>query len=142
VSWGDGRSQDLGAVTGTTPVLHVYDESNTYTVTGTLTDIVGNSVTVSTNTFVQPAAPLTVFLSATPTFGTTTTTESFTATVIGLGNAVVVNYLWDFGDGRSASTSGNQITQTYAHPSGPYTVRVTVTTSTGATATGTTVINP
>ena len=83
-----------------------------------------------------------MFLTASPTFGTTTTTYTFTATVVGLGNSVALNYLWDFGDGRSASTTSNQITQTYPHPSGPYTERVTVTTSTGSTATGTTVITP
>jgi PKD repeat protein len=143
INYGDGTRTDLGPATGTGFALHhVYQSGNTYTVVLTATDSNGGVGTAVTTVFVQAATPLTVFLSATPTFGTTTTTESFTATVIGLGNSVVVNYQWDFGDGRSLSTSGNQVTQTYSHPSGPFTVRVTVTTSTAQTASGTTVIAP
>ena len=143
VDFGDGSATNLGPVSGTNiSVHHVYQNGGTYNVTLTATDSNGGVGTGATSVFVQTATPLTVFLTASPTFGTTTTTYTFTATVVGLGNSVAVNYLWDFGDGRSASTTSNQITQTYPHPSGPYTVRVTVTTSTGSTATGTTVITP
>ena len=76
-----------------------------------------------------------------------TTIETFTATVTGLGNAVVLSYFWEFGNGDAPeTTTTNQNTHTYAHPSVPpfpsYTVKVTITTSNGGTAFNTTVITP
>jgi PKD repeat protein len=142
MDYGDGNTQDLGSTSGTITLHHVYQNGGNYTATLTATDSNNSTGRGVTTLFVQTATPLTVLLSATPTFGTTTTTESFTATVIGLGNSVAVNFQWNFGDGRSANTSSNTITQTYAHPSGPFTVTVTVTTSTGQTAQGSTVIQP
>jgi hypothetical protein len=143
IDYGDGIVNSLGAITGATIQLHhVYQSGGTYTVTLTATDSNDSVGTAATQVFVQPSTQLAVLLSATPTFGTTTTTESFTATVIGLGNAVVVSYVWNFGDGISASTTANQTTHQYAHPSGPFTVTVTITTSTGQTATGQTVVSP
>jgi hypothetical protein len=92
---------------------------------------------------VQTATPLTVLLSATATPAGANTTESFTATVIGLGNTVVVNYHWVFGGANgTADTSSNQQTRSYVAGSGPFTVSVTVTTSSGTQATGSTVITP
>jgi hypothetical protein len=92
---------------------------------------------------VQTATPLTVLLSASAVSAGLNTTESFTATVIGLGNAVVVNYHWVFGGTNgTADTSSNQQTRSYVSGSGPIEVKVTVTTSNGLSATGSTVITP
>jgi adhesin/invasin len=135
---------DLGAATGTIALHHVYQNGGTYTVVLTATDSNGGVGTAVTTIFVQTATPLTVLLSAATTPGTPNTLVSFTATVIGLGNSVVVNYHWVFGgisDG-TLDTSSNQTTKSYPTGSGPRTVSVTVTTSTGAQATGTTVITP
>jgi Bacterial Ig-like domain (group 1)/PKD domain len=144
IDFGDGTpKQELGPITGTAiSIHHTYLVGGTYTAVLTAHDTNGGTGASSTSVFVQTQTPLTVLLSASPTFGTTTTTVSFTATVIGLGNAVVVNYQWNFGDGNSQSTSSNQTTHTYPHPSSPVTVTVTITTSTGQTATGTTVVSP
>jgi PKD repeat protein len=142
VDYQDGTKTELGPVSGTVTLHHVYQLGGNYTVTLQATDSNGGVGTGVTTVFVQTSTPLTVLVSATPTFGTTTTTESFTATVIGLGNSVVVNYAWNFGDGTSANTTSNQTTKQYPHPSGPWTVTVTVTTSTGQTQQGTTVVNP
>src|SRR5262249_49772458 len=38
VNWGDGQTQDLGALTGTATVVHTYLNAGTYPVTATLTD--------------------------------------------------------------------------------------------------------
>jgi adhesin/invasin len=144
VDFGDGTTTNLGAVTGATIALHhVYQTGGTYTATLTATDSNGGVGQAVTTVFVQTATPLTVLLSATATPAGANTTESFTATVIGLGNAVVVNYHWVFGGTNgTADTSTNQQTRSYAAGSGPITVSVTVTTSNGLTATGTTVITP
>ena len=145
INFGDGTITSLGAATGSAISLHhVYQNGDrTYTVTLTATDSSGGVGTAVTIVFVQTATPLTVILSATATPAGANTTESFTATVIGLGNAVAVNYHWVFGGTNgTADTTSNQQTRSYAAGSGPFTVSVTVTTSTGAQATGSTVITP
>jgi hypothetical protein len=109
----------------------------------TATDSNGGQGTATTTLFVQAATPLGVTLNASATIGTVTTTETFTATVTGLGNSVVVSYLWEFDNGDTPQvTTTNQITHPYAHGIRTYTPKVTVTTSTGATASNTTVITP
>ncbi len=146
LDFGDGTpAADLGASTGTGIVVqHVYQIGGTFTVTAVARDSNGGSASATTILFVQASAPLGVTLTASGTNnGGSTTIETFTATVSGLGNSVVVSYLWDFGNGDAPqTTTTGQITHSYPHPSGPFTVRVTVTTSTGATATNTTVITP
>jgi hypothetical protein len=144
IDYGDGNKQDLGAATGTSIQLHhVYQTGGTYTVTLIAQDSNGGFGTAVTSVFVQTSTPLTVLLSATATPNGANTTESFTATVLGLGNAVVVNYHWVFGGTNgTADTTTNQQTRSYVANSGPFTVTVTVTTSTGAQATGSTVITP
>jgi hypothetical protein len=142
VDFGDGNGKtELGPVSGTISLHHVYQLGGTYTVVLQATDSNGGVGTGVTTVFVQGATPLTVLLNATATPAGSSTTESFTATVIGLGNSVVVNYHWVFGSNQgSADTTSNQQTRTYAAGSGTITVTVTVTTSTGAVQSGQTVI--
>jgi PKD repeat protein len=142
VDFGDGTTTSLGAVTGTTISLHhVYQLGGTYNVTLTATDSNGGVGTAFTAVFIQTATPLAVSLTATSTPSGPNTTETFTATVLGLGNAVVVSYHWVFGSNLgTADTTSNQVTRTYPANAGTITVTVTVTTSTGAQATGSTVI--
>ena len=144
IDYGDGNRQDLGAATGTSISLHhVYQNSGTYSVTLTAQDSNGGIGTAVTSVFVQPATPLGVSLSASGSTSGSTTVETFTATVTGLGNAVVTSYLWDFNDGSSPQTSTtNQITHSYPHGTAQYTPRVTVTTSRGDSASATTVVTP
>lgn len=140
----------LGPLTGTNiPIHHTYNTANTFRVVLTATDSNGGRGTATTIVFVQAATPLGVTLNASATIGAVTTVETFTATVTGLGNAVVLSYLWEFGNGDSPqTTTTNQITHAYAHGTGTnppsYTVKVTVTTSaaTNNTASNTTVITP
>jgi hypothetical protein len=120
---------------------HSYQSGGTFTVTLTARDSAGGIGTAVTSVFVQVAAPLAVALSASTTPSGTNTIVSFTATVIGLGNDVVVNYHWVFGSTLgTADTSSNQVTRTYAAGTGSVTPFVTITTSSGKTATGSTVI--
>jgi len=144
IDFGDGTRTELGAATGTAIALHhVYQAGGTYTVTLTAVDSNGGVGTGVTTVFVQTATPLTVSLSAAGTPSGTNTIETFTATVLGLGNAVVVNYHWVFGGTNgTADTSSNTQTRSYVAGSGPFTVSVTITTSDGRQATGSTVITP
>jgi hypothetical protein len=144
MDYGDGTTQPLGAITGTTIALHhVYVASGTFTATLTATDSNGGVGKSATSVFVQNATPLAVSLTSSQVSSGGNTTVSFTATVVGLGNAVVVNYHWVFGGSNgTADTSNNQQSRTYPIGSGPITVSVTITTSDGRTATGTTVITP
>src|SRR5688572_5649385 len=48
VEYGDGSSDNLGSVTGTVSVQHVYGDEGTYTPTVTVTDSTGTSATAST----------------------------------------------------------------------------------------------
>ncbi len=143
IDFGDGTRTPLGAVTGTIALHHVYQVGGTYTVTLTAQDSNGSVGTGVTTVFVQTSAPLTVLLSAAAAQNGLLTIESFTATVIGLGNSVVVNYHWVFqSTNGTADTTTNQQSKSYVTGSGPFTVTVTVTTSTGAQATGSVVITP
>ena len=144
MDYGDGTTQPLGAITGTSIALHhVYVASGTFTATLTATDSNGGVGKSATSVFVQNATPLAVTLTSSQVSSGANTTVSFTATVVGLGNAVVVNYHWVFGGSNgTADTSNNQQSRIYPGGSGPITVSVTITTSDGRTATGSTVITP
>ena len=142
IDFGDGHRTELGGVTGTSISLHhSYTAGGTYTVTLTAVDSNGGVGTAVTTVFVQTAAPLAVSLTANTTPSGANTTVSFVATVIGLGNDVVVNYHWEFGSTLGvADTTTNQVTRTYAAGTGTVTPRVTITTSSGKTATASAVI--
>jgi PKD domain len=144
VDFGDGNGKtDLGPVTGTITLHKVFVTGGTYVVTLQATDSNGGVGTGVTTVFVQGATPLAVTLTSSQVSSGTNTTVTFTATVIGLGNAVVVNYHWVFGGPHPpADNSSNVQTRTYTAGSGPITVSVTVKTSDGRESTGVTVITP
>ena len=143
MDYGDGTTQPLGAITGTAIALHhVYVSSGTFTATLTATDSNGGVGKSATSVFVQAATPLAVSLTSSQSPSGLNTNVTFTATAIGLGNAVVVSYHWVFRPGDEPTTSTNQQTRTYVTGSGSFTASVTITTSDGRTATGSTVITP
>ncbi len=143
VDWGDGLSTDLGAVTGTVTVTHVYAAAGTYTVTAIMTDTAGNSASVSTSvTIIATAAPtvLVTVQSISPASGhpaTVTFQIQVTApTGIGIQNATV-----NWGDGQTQSLGGLSGTITLTHTyqqAGTFSVTVTVTDTLGRTTTGST----
>ena len=146
VDFGDGSGiTSLGPLNGTSNVQHVYPDvgsARSYTIKATLTDSLGYSTSASTVIVVLPQPPLSVTISASSSTAGTTVAYTFTATVTP-STAVVSSYLWNFGDGSSPQlTTGPQTTKTYAAGSGFKTVSVTVTTTTGQTATSSIVINP
>ena len=134
VNYGDGTSDNLGSVSGTISVQHVYSDEGSYTPTVTATDSTGSSVTASTVIFVQP---LLVSITATQS-NSDPKTFTFTANVSPTG-ASISSYTWSFGDGRTVTESDATTTHTYA-TAGNKNVRVTVRTSTGSSGSGSTTV--
>src|SRR5262249_29522645 len=79
LNWNDGTPvQDLGAISASSSVSHVFVEAKSYTVTGTLTDTAGNSITVSTFVTALPVASPTINITpSVPVTHSATMTVSF-----------------------------------------------------------------
>ena len=118
VSWGDNTSQSLGALSGSIPVSHTYQEAGTFTVTATATDTSGFSEPVSTAVNVLPAQPPSVIVSATPSSAVVGQTVVLRAQVQG-NTSAIIRYEWTFDAGATpptASTTGNQVTVSWSSP--------------------------
>jgi hypothetical protein len=131
VNYGDGSSDDLGAVSGTVSVQHIYGDDGSFTPSVTATDTSGASASASTVIVVQP---LLVSITATKTGVANQVTLAANISPVG---SSIASYAWTFGDGTTQTTSGNSTTKTYAGV-GTYTVRVTARTSTNHSVTATT----
>ena len=147
MTFGDGTSQSLGNLSGgATTVTHTYSGPsgsgpNAYTATAQATDVNGETSATSATVVVLPRAPLSVTITAAK--GTASNGQvPFTLTANVTGASDVVEYSWDFDDGSTATTSGNVVQHFYAENSAIRSVKVTVKTSDGRTATGQTQINP
>jgi PKD repeat protein len=139
VTWGDGTSTSVGAISGSTVVAHVYSRDGTYTVTATATDASGNRESVSTSVTVLQASPVTVTVTASPTLPTTGQTVTFTATATAPAGSSVLRLDWNFGDGTGTTTTGSTVSHVYS-VSGAQTVTVTAVATNGATGTGQTIV--
>lgn len=127
VDWGDGKTQDLGAISATTTVSHVYTTADSYTVRATLHDTAGNSTTVSTSVTVVATSNPTIIITPTVPVGSREVTFQIQVTApsgVGIVEAVI-----DFGDGRSQNLGGLSGSVTLRHTytaagSYPVTLRV------------------
>jgi adhesin/invasin len=135
VNYGDGSSDDLGPVSGSVTVQHVYDDDGSFTVTATATDQAGTSATASTVIVVQSVV---VSISASPPTGPPGTSVTFTA-IVTPPAVTIVSYSWTFGDPPAQLTPTNTAVHQY-NSVGTYTVRVVVRTSTNQTSSGTTTV--
>ncbi len=141
VDFGDGSSQSLGAISGSTTISHVYNESGTFTVRATATDASGFTEQVSTSVTILPAQPPAVTITG-PQTARLNETVLFTANVTG-ATSTILRYEWDFGEGanpRTVVTTGNRATTTYT-TTGTKVVNVHVVQAIGPAGDGTTVIN-
>ena len=149
LDFGDGSSLSLGTLAaGNALVSHTYNGPSgvtaaSYTATVRAIDVNNEQTSATTIVNINPSAPLQVAIAGTvgtPTSGRTPV--AFTATVLpAVGGADVVrSFAWDFGDGSTATTSGNTTSHVYSS-SGARTVVVTVTTLDGRTAIGQTEVN-
>jgi adhesin/invasin len=101
VEFGDGRSTNLGAISGAATVTHAYSAPGTYTATARATDATGDSGSLST-TVIVGAAPVT--LTASP--ANPTVNQPVTFTVGGVpSTAQVDRYEWTFDDGTPPQTT-------------------------------------
>jgi PKD repeat protein len=146
VRWGDGQTQDLGALTGTAVVAHVYRTPGTYAITATVTDSFGNSSVVSTAVIVNPAI-LALTITPPATLPSAGLPASFT---IGVGTLppgdAVRNVHLEWGDGSSLDLGSISANTTVSHvyrTAATYTVTGILTDTAGNTvsnATSVTVI--
>jgi hypothetical protein len=144
IDWGDGSSaQDLGSITGSTPVTHVFAVAGTYTVTATITDTAGNTNTVSTTVTVIVTANPTVIItlqSVSPSSGHPAT-ATFQLQVTAPTGVNIQDATITWGDGASQDLGGLSGTTTLQHTytaAGSYSVTVNVKDSLNRTTTGTT----
>lgn len=154
LDFGDGGSQGLGTLAGSTTVTHTYtgpsgSTPRSYTATVQATDINGETTSATTTVIITARAertPINVTLAASSETGTANGQRwTFTATATGggeggTGNAAIESFTWDFGDGSDeVTTSGNITAHVYTSET-RRTVTVKVKTADGRTATGRTEI--
>jgi len=127
-SFGDG-SVGTGVTTS-----HTYTMEGSFTAVVTVTDNYGATDTASIG--ITVSAPLndspTAAFTATPTTGSQPLTVQFNAGASSDPDGTIASYVWDFGDGGSAT--GVTTTHTYTS-AGVYVVLLTVTDNEGATDT-------
>lgn len=141
VDFGDGSRQSLGALSGNTTVSHIYTNAGTYSASATATEATGDVTTVSTAITILPAQPPGVTIQVSDTTPNLDQQITLTATVTG-AISTIQRYDWDFGDGTSASTTGNQVQKTYSGVAnlGTKVISVTVTQAAGPVGQGQTSI--
>ncbi len=138
VYFGDGTSVDLGNLSGSTTLSKKYSTAGTYEVTAVAVDSFGQRAERTAIVTVTPAAVLEVVLSASPASPKVNTVTTFTATVSVSGGGTVPaikQYIWDFGDGETQTSSSKQATHIYTR-TGSWVVTLTVVPVEGASATG------
>jgi large repetitive protein len=115
ISFGDGTSQSLGAISGSTSIQHTYAAEGVYTVRATATEASGFTEQVSTSITILPGQPPAVTITASNNNPSVGETVIFTATVTG-ATSTILRYEWNFGRAAvppTASTTGNRATASY-----------------------------
>ncbi len=128
-SWGDGETSTGASAS------HTWATEGSYTVTLTVTDDDGGTVSTSQTMVIANVAPVIGSISATSPLA-----EGETATFTGTATDVAgdtLTYTWDYGDGTTGT--GDSSTHAYAD-NGSYTVTLTVTDDSGATDVSTTTL--
>ena len=139
VDWGDGKTQNLGAISATTTVSHVYTTADSYTVRATLNDTAGNTTTVSTSVTVVATSNPTIII--TPTVPVGSREVTFQIQVTAPSGVGIVDATIDFGDGVTQSLGGLSGTVTLRHTyprAGSFPVTVTVKDTLNRTTQGST----
>lgn len=136
-SFGDGETENQ---TGAVITVHSYTSEGSYNITLTVTDndqltnTTAKSITVSPLPKEAPEAAFTY----SPLNPTTNETITFDASGSSDPDGMIINYIWDFGDGITGT--GMTVTHSYASD-GSYTVTLTVTDNDSLTDTATKTIS-
>jgi len=115
--FGDGRSQNLGPISGSTTVPHTYVDEGTFTVAATAADASGCQERVSTGITILPAQPPSVTITA-PNSATVNTNVIVSANVSG-ATSTIIRYEWNFGPDalpQTVSTASRQTTVRWLVP--------------------------
>jgi hypothetical protein len=109
VDFGDGTSQNLGAISAAQTVPHAYSGSGTFTATATATDVSGDAGSLSTTVLVG-SLPITLTASSPSPLVNT----PVTFTVGGIGTAQIDHFEWTLDDGTGPFiTTAPQLTHTF-----------------------------
>lgn len=121
INYGDGHSDSLGAISGSTSAVHFYEDDGVFQVTVRGTDVDGGVAEASGGVAVTP---FTFSASASPATGLLGTVFSFT--VSGIPTTVPIDhYEWSLGDGTLRDTDTGSTTHEYL-TRGTKTITVTV----------------
>jgi hypothetical protein len=137
LTWGDGSTQSLGALSASTNVSHIYLEAGTYTVTATATDTSNFSESVSSSVTVLPAQPPSVTVQPSTTTPVVNEVVLVRAIVAGATSSIL-RYDWNLGSGANPatiSTTGNQAQVTW-RTEGSKVITVTVFQAAGPSGDG------
>src|SRR5215204_511116 len=127
----DGDSDEEESDDDDNDVDHTFDVAGTYTVSATVTDSTGRTVSDSILITVEAPPPLTaVEIISSDTQGVVPATFDFEANVT--GGTVPYTYSWDFGDGSIETDDDETVDHTF-DVADTYNVDLTVTDSTGRT---------
>ena len=132
IDFGDGSEPVAGPT-----AYHTYSLPGTFTVTATVTDIIGATASTTQQVTVSRATP-TAVLTVTPASGKTALQVSASLTQSSSPDATITSSSINFGDGSQA-VPGPTASHTYYVP-GNFTVTGTVTDSLGATASASKVV--
>lgn len=142
MEWGDGSSQNLGAISGTTTVSHTYRDEGNYTVTAVATEASGEQATVSTAVQVLPQQPPSVTVTSSNNNPGLNETVILTASVSG-ASSTIQSYQWDLGGAcasqSTATTTSNRVTVSW-NCGGTKVITVTANQASGPAGVGQTAI--
>ena len=139
VDFGDGTRRNLGAVSGSTTIQHTYQTAGTFEVTATATQATGDEESVGTAITILPGQPPGVVVNVSDAVPAVNQSITVTAVVSG-ATSTILRYDWNFGDGTTATTTGNQTSKVYT-TTGTFTINVTVTQAAGPPGTGQASVN-
>ncbi len=108
LDFGDGETAPLGALSGSTNVVHLYGDADVFTVTATATDSDGIRTSVSSQLAVLPISATATASPSTVTFG-----QSVLFSVTVPASAAIRSYTWNLGEGDTFSTNSPQQSVVY-----------------------------
>jgi hypothetical protein len=116
INYGDGTSENLGALSSSATVTHIYTEAGTYRASATARDAADFTETVGTSVTILPQQPPGVTVRASNSNPVVNEDVILTATVTG-ATSTIIRYEWNFGAGSNSpplTTSGPQATTSWA----------------------------